>query len=718
MTGTQSSYTMSVPGLDIAAAAKTPVYHDGLAGDVTVSYLDIAHDQHNTTGTIYTGAGWTITHNNIHDGFSTPGLGVAIYGGNQGTVEYNCLSKMGDYGINVFGTNNKFDYNEVYESNYEPDPGCGCSGGGKWWGTLNADIVDNAFINDSPGGGGPIWLDNGNSGTLISGNFFDKSYGAAVESETGFNLDITGNLFQNGGWGSGNGCGDSNCVGAVGLNSSGGFHVPGSRYDNQVIISNNQFTNNWGGVGVWQSGARSCENSGEGWPYDAPYCTGGFPNTAETAAGGQYYFSHYADSSNGGGTNLDHPAAAGASTLLTRGAMAINDQIDFADPAKTITSSTVDVSTLAGSTAINATSTTGFPSSGQLRVGTSAAWTDGNGSWTGAILSYSGKTATSFTGVSLVRGSGSLSGPVWQIQPYKVVSQTCYANDCAVVISPALASSVAAGATITNAGTCQLFATSAATPTSPIAPGGNSYLDGCQWGTKNISVTGNTFSFDPVAIAAGSPLVGGGTTTSCDAAHNNSCGTNFMAFQEAGEPPFSSFIGGNAMLSNSALTTCPAWDSGCAASPLKNINALANPPSAPAGNGEPPENNVWANNSYSGPWAWNTDWYGSCGAEPTDASTGKSMPAGACNVDFAHWQSDWQQDAGSSNNGASPSPTASPTPTPAGKTGDLNNDGAVNIFDLSILLSNWSTSNATADLNHDGVVNIFDLSILLSHWGT
>jgi beta-glucanase (GH16 family) len=49
--------------------------------------------------------------------------------------------------------------------------------------------------------------------------------------------------------------------------------------------------------------------------------------------------------------------------------------------------------------------------------------------------------------------------------------------------------------------------------------------------------------------------------------------------------------------------------------------------------------------------------------------------------------------------------------------GDINNDGVVNIFDLSILLSDWNTNTAAADLNQDGTVNIFDLSILLSHWG-
>lgn len=50
------------------------------------------------------------------------------------------------------------------------------------------------------------------------------------------------------------------------------------------------------------------------------------------------------------------------------------------------------------------------------------------------------------------------------------------------------------------------------------------------------------------------------------------------------------------------------------------------------------------------------------------------------------------------------------------KRGDLNNDGFVNIFDLSILLASWGTSDATADINGDGGVNIFDLSILLSNW--
>lgn len=64
-----------------------------------------------------------------------------------------------------------------------------------------------------------------------------------------------------------------------------------------------------------------------------------------------------------------------------------------------------------------------------------------------------------------------------------------------------------------------------------------------------------------------------------------------------------------------------------------------------------------------------------------------------------------------------PTPTNSPTPTITGKIGDLNNDNQVNVFDLSILLSNFNTTNSVADINHDGNVNVFDLSILLSNFG-
>jgi hypothetical protein len=61
-------------------------------------------------------------------------------------------------------------------------------------------------------------------------------------------------------------------------------------------------------------------------------------------------------------------------------------------------------------------------------------------------------------------------------------------------------------------------------------------------------------------------------------------------------------------------------------------------------------------------------------------------------------------------------PDATFNTPPAPVAADINADGKVNVFDLSILLAHWGLNEAPCDLNHDGTVNIFDLSQLLSHW--
>jgi hypothetical protein len=651
VSGRQPRYTVGVAGLDTAVSANTPVYYNALAGDVRVEYLDISKDLHNTTGTISAGSGWTIEHNNIHDSYGEPGQGVALYGANESTIEYNCFSKMGDYAIDGSGADITFGYNEVLKTAYEPDSGCGCSGGGKWWGTLNANIVDNAFVEDGIGGSqSAIWLDNGNTGTLIEGNYFYRDAGSAITNETGYNMRVVENLFLDDGWGKGQGQASNNS-GAVNINSSGGFNVPGSRYENSISVSSNYFINDWEGINVWQSGQRSCENSGEGWPVDSSYCSGGFPNTDTAAAGGRYYFSHIGDSKHGTTAVLAQSVRAANSTILVTGAEAIGDRIDFSDPASTTTTDTTRVSSLSGSGTITVSKTSGFPPFGQLRVGTTTAWSDGGGSFTGAVLSYTGTTATTFTGVSLVRGSGTLSGPILEVQPYKVTAETCYANDCALTVSPSIASSETAGTEVSNAGTCQLYATSAALPSGPLALDGVSYWDGCQWEARDVSVTGNSFVFQPNFIAASAPPQGTATSTLCTASHADSCGTNFMAYQVAGETPFGNQIGANALMSSSSFTGCPSWDTGCVTNPLANLNALSNPPGATANNGKGPGDNVWSNNTYVGPWGWNVYLFGTCDPLPADPANGKSMPSSACGlIDFSQWRSDWQQDAFSTYN--------------------------------------------------------------------
>ena len=57
---------------------------------------------------------------------------------------------------------------------------------------------------------------------------------------------------------------------------------------------------------------------------------------------------------------------------------------------------------------------------------------------------------------------------------------------------------------------------------------------------------------------------------------------------------------------------------------------------------------------------------------------------------------------------------------PAPITGDANEDGIVNILDLSALSDNWQSTGvgfAGGDFNGDGIVNIVDLSDLSDNWG-
>lgn len=64
----------------------------------------------------------------------------------------------------------------------------------------------------------------------------------------------------------------------------------------------------------------------------------------------------------------------------------------------------------------------------------------------------------------------------------------------------------------------------------------------------------------------------------------------------------------------------------------------------------------------------------------------------------------------------SASPTGSPSPTPfpvpQGK-GDGNNDGQINLVDLSILLSNYNRLKSEFDFNSDSVINSLDYGTMI-----
>jgi hypothetical protein len=575
---------------------------------------------------------------------------------------------MGQYAINAFGANATFDYNEVYETPWVPDSG-GASACGKWWGTLNANIEGDAFVDagQNPGetnSDACVWLDNGNTGYNIggtAGNYFYWTFAGAIEAETAFNGVIANNLVVNANWLNGQGVSPVNEAGAIEINQSGGFNVPGSRYENEIMVSGNTLTNPWEGVVDWQSGNRSCLNSGEGNAdgiSNASYCTGGFPNSATMlgASTAAYTFSHYGSSTAGGQPSLAAACAQPCSTLLTANPIAVNDMIGFADPADSTTGQFTNVSSFTGvsGNTLVVGSTTGFtsscasqgtasaPSQCELRVQTSA---NPQTSYTGAILSYLGTSAgTTFDNVKLITcttspvgacgGSGTLAGDVQAVQPYHATGETCYQSACVVSVSPSVTTNESAGQAISVSGTCQLFDTATALPTAPLAPDGVSYYDGCQWKAQGITVTGNASTFNPTYIAATTPpnYVSGPTGTVCTSSNGGNCGVNLQATQQGSNAPYNTPILANAMAS------CASFSS-----PFTDLNGASPWNGAPASNGESQGCDIWSGNTYSGPWLWYVySLSGGAGpvspwATPVNLSGGSSNWSGTAS-------GDWQQD--------------------------------------------------------------------------
>lgn len=601
-----SGYTLTLAQpIGEAASANAPVYYAGPAGDVTVEYLDIGNGGGNTTVEVSGGSGWTIEHNDIHDNYAggaayktTNAQGTAIIGGDHSVIEYNCFQSLGEYALNGGGVGTTFAYNHVDQTPYQPDlSGNGQTGCGKWWGSTNNDVLANAFTNE--GYSVCIWFDNGNTGMLVEKNYFYNIGDRAIQNETGFNSHYIGNDFEE-------------VAGGIYLNDSGGWDIPGSRFNNEITIQGNTFNNALTGVNIWGASGRSCLNSGEdyGNGESSPYCSGGFPQNPPD----KQYFSHYFDTTTGQVAaavgNQACSSSAPCATVTLSNAPTLQDWIGFAGqapdgsstarPVQTTTSDGTDVSTFTGSGTLHVTSTAGFSSAGQLLVDTSA------GALfiaTGAVVSYTGSTATSFTGVSLLSGTGTLSGTVLAVQPYHVTAISCPGGNCTgavvVSVSPPVTVALTDGAAVYATGTCPYYVTTAATPSAPTAPNGTSYYDGCMWEDRNISVTGNTFAVDATQFNA-TPAPEGGSAWSCKTGPSGNCAQNAMGYQYPGEnaAPYNDVILANAMMSAASL---PA--------PLNNLNASGSP-TATGGNGDvgpngaKPYNDVWSANTYTGDWTF------------------------------------------------------------------------------------------------------------------
>jgi parallel beta-helix repeat protein len=163
------------------------------------------------------------------------GGGYAIDAGSDTTIEHNCLTRNAQGAFNVSNAvnlvieHNEIDRNGIGEY---PDTGasagqstyaCGCSGGGKIFFSLNTDIISN-YIHDNYNAG--IWFDFDNSGANISNNYIASNWGPGIMYEASYNANISDNTLTGNGWASDGtwpaGVNGGSCYGGISCTNGGG----------------------------------------------------------------------------------------------------------------------------------------------------------------------------------------------------------------------------------------------------------------------------------------------------------------------------------------------------------------------------------------------------------------------------------------------------------------------------------------------------------------
>jgi hypothetical protein len=256
-------------------------YHNGSAfggsaEHVTISHLTVENfgtwggDQQEGTVNHDSGSFWKVDHTTIS---GNAGAGVML--GSHDTLSYDCLKGNQQYGFSAYSGSGSvigllLDHNEIIDNdtyNYEVvDQGCGCSGGGKFWNVINAVVTNNWVVDNKSVG---LWADTDNAGFLFKGNYIQGSQGVGLQYEISYNANIEDNTFTGNGIGYGE-LGGGFPVSAIYLSESGSDSRVDTDYKNKLLISHNNFSDNWSGIILWENSNRFCgspDNTSTG------YCT-------------------------------------------------------------------------------------------------------------------------------------------------------------------------------------------------------------------------------------------------------------------------------------------------------------------------------------------------------------------------------------------------------------------------------------------------------------
>ncbi|MEU6235128.1 right-handed parallel beta-helix repeat-containing protein [Kitasatospora sp. NPDC047058] len=259
---------LGAPGA-VLDGGKTNAYaFGGTAGNVTIRHLTVqgfVAPQNEGVVNHDSADGWVIEHATVQNN-----SGAGLMAGARQQVRASCLRGNGQYGMNAYKAGAGapigglvVEGNEIAGNDTDDweqrQPGCGCTGGVKFWAVNGADVRGN-WVHDNHGTG--LWADTNNNDFRIEDNVLEGNDGAALIYETSYNAVIRNNTIRRNNWAEGRRSaerGDNFPFAAVYLSESGGEPRIPARTD-KIEIDRNVLEDNWSGITLWENADRFCNS--------------------------------------------------------------------------------------------------------------------------------------------------------------------------------------------------------------------------------------------------------------------------------------------------------------------------------------------------------------------------------------------------------------------------------------------------------------------------
>ncbi|MET8625879.1 right-handed parallel beta-helix repeat-containing protein [Kitasatospora sp. NPDC004669] len=257
---------LGAPGAVLDGGKTNEYAFGGTAGNVTIRYLTVqgfVAPQNEGVVNHDSADGWVIEHATIQNN-----SGAGLMAGVHQRVRANCLRGNGQYGMNAYKAGAPIsdlvvEGNEITANDTDQweqkQPGCGCTGGVKFWAVNGADVRGN-WVHDNRGSG--LWADTNNNDFRIEDNVLEANDGAALIYETSYNAVIRNNAIRRNNWVEGRKSadrGDNFPYPTIYLSESGGEPRIPARTD-KIEIDRNVLEDNWSGITLWENADRFCNS--------------------------------------------------------------------------------------------------------------------------------------------------------------------------------------------------------------------------------------------------------------------------------------------------------------------------------------------------------------------------------------------------------------------------------------------------------------------------